>query len=190
MCCRCVFQIVNDQGKVPRDEALVYGAIVRLVHHATRWTLTAVKDYTGPDRANAMSLRLKRTFREKEAVYAQFYILPRYSMRSEGDPVFTNDRIILESCRFRNAKMCLTAASQNPTVEPVVGLKQSGYEGNGFKINCVGRYNAPNANSAVKPDTVFGGQFVRFWHQELRAFLVSRGRQDAQWLMAVAIVQI
>lgn len=174
---RCVFQIVNDQGKIPSDQALVYGAIVQLVHQSSRSTLVAVHDQRTTDRDASTALRLKQNFRGKEAAFAQFYILPRYSMRAEGDSVFTNDRIILESCRFRNAKMCLTAASQNPSADHVVGLRQSKYEGNGFKISCVAKYEPPSLDSA---NTIVGGQFIRFWHQELRAFLISRGMYDEQ----------
>jgi hypothetical protein len=177
-----VFQILNDQGNAPKGEQIVYGTIVRLVSYTTKFNILASNQPGIGGQQDHTCLQLWRGFEAADISASQFYIKPRYSMRSEGDPVYTNDHIMLESCRFRGDQVCAIRTATQPGIEHIVGLTGKIGDFGGLHVERIARSSALDLqlttdNQSV--ETLRGGDFIRLFHQELRGYLISRGKPTA-----------
>ncbi|CAH1798712.1 unnamed protein product [Owenia fusiformis] len=152
----------RQQGKKVR-----YGEVVQLRHVFTGKYIHISTTQTSRRDKNNMMIFLQ----DFNAKHAQFRILPRYKVKSEGEVVQIYDQIILESIKspgqffhasdaFRIDNFC-TGAELN------LGVLPSGY-------TVIKSYRPTEGQETV----VKAGSVLRLFHKELEAYLVAEGLFD------------
>uniref|UniRef100_A0A1I8H777 Inositol 1,4,5-trisphosphate receptor n=1 Tax=Macrostomum lignano TaxID=282301 RepID=A0A1I8H777_9PLAT len=152
----------RNQGKRVR-----YGEIIQLKHVFTGKFVHVNTNETSQYDKNNMLLSLH----EYNSKNAQFRILPRYKVKSEGEYVQLLDQISFESIKspghFCHASHGFPIESGRIVSELNLGVDQTGF-------------TILKSHSHLAEFEVFarGGQFVQLFHKELEAYVVAEGLFD------------
>ncbi|CAM9295555.1 unnamed protein product, partial [Phaeothamnion confervicola] len=134
---RCAFQLLPDQAVSGAGSAPVtYGSIVRVMHYKTAYRIIASDVQVAGARTGECRALLKRAASEDDRSASLFYIMPRFSMRVEGEMVRTNDPVVFESVQFKGRQLCGPGAATSllPRAAAAAGLafgRSSGGDGGG-----------------------------------------------------------
>jgi hypothetical protein len=118
---------------------------------------------------------------------AQWIVTSRYRLRTEGDFVQSNDYIVLRNAHYK-AKQLTTIRAGSLSFDALIALgsdaftkkgwqvlrmstPSSGHESTGSTGNVV---DSNDSEDIAEESSVFGGDFVKFLHQELRGHLICR----------------
>ncbi|XP_055890997.1 inositol 1,4,5-trisphosphate receptor-like isoform X3 [Biomphalaria glabrata] len=144
-----------------------YGEIVQLKHVFTGKFVHMSTTHTSKNDKNNMKISLI----EFNAKNAQFRILPRYKVKSEGEVVQLYDQIVFESVKSPGHYFHASEAYQidhfSHGSELNLGVERSSF-------TLIGSYrDHPEESRFVR-----GGCVVRLFHKELEAYLVAEGLFD------------
>ncbi|XP_050396213.1 inositol 1,4,5-trisphosphate receptor type 1 [Patella vulgata] len=144
-----------------------YGEIVQLKHLFTRKFVHMSTTHTSKKDKNNMRVSLH----EFNAKNAQFRILPRYKVKSEGEVVQLYDQIVFESVKSPGHYFHSSEPYQIDRFS--VGAEVNlGVERSSFTL--IGSFrDTPEQEKFVR-----GGSFIRLFHKELEAYLVGEGLFD------------
>eukprot|EP00049_Salpingoeca_infusionum_P011225 m.193039 g.193039 ORF g.193039 m.193039 type:complete len:2533 (-) comp14875_c0_seq1:808-8406(-) len=166
----------DNKGEMKRriGGEVVYGQIVLLYHTHSQRYVRASTTLTSRTEASNMRVDL-HPFGAKSA---WFRVLPRYKVRSEGDPVRMNDQIVLESI-MTSGQYLHTSLGSHPESEP---------DAKEFEVNVsvqpssftIFEHRDHTENSQVMIQgqafaPVHGGSLVQFYHKEIGAYLAAQG---------------
>ncbi|XP_029657301.1 inositol 1,4,5-trisphosphate receptor-like, partial [Octopus sinensis] len=144
-----------------------YGEIVQLKHRFTSKYLHMCTTQTSQHDKNNMMISLN----EFNAKNAQFRILPRYKVKSEGEVVQLFDQIVFESVKspghFFHASEKFQIDCYSEGSELNLGVEKSSF-------TLVGCYREDLEDNRF----VRGGSVIRLFHKELEAYLVAEGLFD------------
>ncbi|GFO23773.1 inositol 1,4,5-trisphosphate receptor type 1 [Plakobranchus ocellatus] len=144
-----------------------YGDIVQLKHIFTGKFVHMSTTHTSKNDKNNMKVSLI----EFNAKNAQFFVLPRYKVKSEGEVVQLYDQIVFESVKspghyFHASESCQIDHFSRGS-ELNLGVERSSF-------TLIGSYrDRPERGRFVR-----GGCVVRLFHKELEAYLVAEGLFD------------
>ena len=100
-------------------------------------------------------------------------------MRTEGDYVNINDFVVLRSATFKQSLLTTVRVSKFPDkFDSLVGLKADAFGKKGLQIFRVSEGSSTDISEAEHP--VFGGDFIRLFHQELRGYMICRRDDEAE----------
>ncbi|ESN99319.1 hypothetical protein HELRODRAFT_162842 [Helobdella robusta] len=144
-----------------------YGEIIQLKHVFSNKYIHVSTTQTSRRDKNNMLIYLQNF----NAKHAQFRLLPRYKVKSEGEFVQVLDQIILESFKslgqFFHASTAWKIDHFNTGSELNLGIQPAGFT--------VVKSSRPSKD--IK-DFVTGGSVIRLFHKELEAYLVAEGLYD------------
>ncbi|RUS87050.1 hypothetical protein EGW08_005203, partial [Elysia chlorotica] len=144
-----------------------YGDIVQLKHIFTGKFVHMSTTHTSKNDKNNMKVSLV----EFNAKNAQFFVLPRYKVKSEGEVVQLYDQIVFESVKspghyFHVSESCQIDHFSRGS-ELNLGVERSSF-------TLIGSYRErPEQGRFVR-----GGCVIRLFHKELEAYLVAEGLFD------------
>ncbi|XP_074663089.1 inositol 1,4,5-trisphosphate-gated calcium channel ITPR3-like [Tubulanus polymorphus] len=151
----------RQQGKRVR-----YGEIIQLKHFFTRKYLHVNTTQTSKRDKNNMLVSLH----EYNAKNAQYRILPRYKVKSEGEVIQIFDQVVLES--IKSPGHYLHASNPFQIDYFTFGSELNlGVEGAGFTV--IKNYS-PKTDHTER-NLVRGGSVISLFHKELEAYIVAEG---------------
>ncbi|KAK7114914.1 hypothetical protein V1264_000891 [Littorina saxatilis] len=144
-----------------------YGEVVQLKHLFSHKYVHMNTTHTSKKDKNNMKVSLV----EFNAKNAQFRILPRYKVKSEGEVVQLYDQIVFESVKspghYFHASEPYQIDHFSFGAELNLGVERSSF-------TLIGSYReTPDQNRFVR-----GGSVIRLFHKELEAYLVAEGLFD------------
>ncbi|XP_076449737.1 inositol 1,4,5-trisphosphate-gated calcium channel ITPR1-like isoform X2 [Babylonia areolata] len=144
-----------------------YGEVVQLKHIFSNKYVHMNTTHTSKKDKNNMKVSLV----EFNAKNAQFRILPRYKVKSEGEVVQLYDQIVFESVKSPGHYFHASEAYQidhfSYGAELNLGVERSSF-------TLIGSYR----ETAEQSRFVRGGSVIRLFHKELEAYLVAEGLFD------------
>ncbi|KAI9193543.1 uncharacterized protein BJ171DRAFT_250962 [Polychytrium aggregatum] len=147
-----------------RGKPVVYGMVIQLrsVHSQQYLAVDSLETCVG----EPMSMKVSAEPLPRRDAW--FKILPKYKIRSEGEPVRLYDRIILQSVKsesFLNLTSQTYGPLHNQYHDVCCSLKPHGWMVHVF---------APfSATAAASPKPVLSGQYIRLYHKEREGYLYS-----------------
>ncbi|CAD5117763.1 DgyrCDS6509 [Dimorphilus gyrociliatus] len=146
-------------------QRLRYGQIIQLKHIFTDNYVHISTSKTSLRDKNCMQVMLYG-FDDK---HAQFKILPRFKVKSEGDLIQDSDQVLLESVKSPGQFLHASTAFQDTFIRSKICEINLGVSKTGFVI---GLFKRPSDNNS---SVITGGSLVRLFHKELEAYVVSDG---------------
>jgi hypothetical protein len=163
---RCVFQVdFEEVGDEAAGSQVVYGANgngMRLIHMQTQRWVTAMGN-TSADPSMFLAQLSKQEKANKQQ--AKFFAMPRYKMRSEGELVYFEDILVLQSRRFKGQNLVYTKKSEADPGESGAGVFMNAAAKYGWRIKAFSAYD-----NALKM-ALKGGDMVRLFHREMEGLL-------------------
>ncbi|XP_077867819.1 inositol 1,4,5-trisphosphate-gated calcium channel ITPR2-like, partial [Saccoglossus kowalevskii] len=154
-----------------------YGQIIQLKHVFTKKYIHVSTTHTSNTEHSNMRVELL----DHHAKKAQFRIMPRYKVKSEGDTVQVDDQIILVSVKTAGHHLHVSNARlgqdfiNSDSFELNLSVRMSGFS--------IQRYYKPNVHHE---NIVKGGTVFRLFHKELEAYLTA-GEVDEDVLLRVRV---
>jgi hypothetical protein len=201
-CTRCTFELLPDHGSDMKGRRpVLYGSIVRLRHVYTSYSVIATDIPMPGAGASRCASFLKTASSNAEVNASLFYVLPRYSMRNEGEPVRTNDVVMFESVQFTDRRLSVMRSlvySASAIAEDHV----SGHDARGWKVvRLRSIHGSAEAHAALQGDLqggaedagrplLYGGDFVRLWHRRLEGHLIARVDDGHERISKVAPISL
>nr|XP_006825393.1 PREDICTED: inositol 1,4,5-trisphosphate receptor type 1-like [Saccoglossus kowalevskii] len=156
----------EQEQKRQHGKPVKYGQVVQLKHLFTNKYIHVSSTQTSATEYSNMLVELL----DYNAKNAQFKIMPRYKVKSEGDTVQVDDQIVLES--FKSAGQFLHVSKavfgqrfvNSNTLELNLSVRQSGFT--------LHRYDSPDIQHT---DLIRAGSVFRLFHKELEAYLTAEG---------------
>ncbi|XP_077987360.1 inositol 1,4,5-trisphosphate-gated calcium channel ITPR1-like [Glandiceps talaboti] len=164
----------NDNEQEQRRQhgkPVKYGQVVQLRHQFTGKYIHVSTTNTSMTEYSNMQVDLL----DYNAKNAQFKIMPRYKVKSEGDTVQVDDQIVLESYKSPGQYLHVSKAVfgqrsvNSSALELNLSVRQSGFT--------LHRYDKPDLE---RSDLVKAGSVFRLFHKELEAYLTGEGVFDAE----------
>ncbi|XP_070538210.1 inositol 1,4,5-trisphosphate-gated calcium channel ITPR3-like [Ptychodera flava] len=148
-----------------------YGQVIQLKHQFTGKYIHVSTTNTSSTEYSNMLVEVL----EYNSKNAQFKIMPRYKVKSEGDTVQVDDQVILESFKspgqyLHVSKTVFGQQSVNSTcLELNLSVRSSGFS--------LYRYDEPDLEHT---DIIKAGSIFRLFHRELEAYLTAEGLFDSE----------
>ncbi|EGD77963.1 cardiac ryanodine receptor [Salpingoeca rosetta] len=155
----CVFQIkaVTD---LPEGASLKYGDVVRIIHRSTQRSMTRQNRAVNGKHAVALE--------NTDRAAAHFRLLPRFKIRSVGEPVLLNDQVIFQNEVVIEGNRTYLMTDR-PEDSPKVLMECGSSKTTGIRVRLFAAYNV---SSKAFVHVLKGGDFVRLFHHEANGFLV------------------
>ncbi|XP_070537450.1 LOW QUALITY PROTEIN: inositol 1,4,5-trisphosphate-gated calcium channel ITPR3-like [Ptychodera flava] len=164
----------NDNEQEQRRQhgkPVKYGQVIQLKHQFTGKYIHVSTTNTSATEYSNMLVEVL----EFNAKNAQFKIMPRYKVKSEGDTVQVDDQIVLESFKSPGQYLHVSKAKFNDMsvnsscFELNLSVRQSGFT--------LHRYDKPDLEHT---DIIKAGSVFRLFHKELEAYLTAEGLFDSE----------
>uniref|UniRef100_A0A914XA54 Uncharacterized protein n=1 Tax=Plectus sambesii TaxID=2011161 RepID=A0A914XA54_9BILA len=150
-----------------RGKPVYYGQIIQLRHAFTGKFIHVNTSQTSWCESSNLLVELLH----KNSSRAQFKVLPRYKVKSEGDVVQIGDSIVLESVKSHGQYLHCSIVSYNETFvyhdchELNLSVIQSG-----FSV-----HRSRNATDRHQNDTIMGCSIVQLFHKEMEGYVAAEG---------------
>ncbi|KAL3848254.1 hypothetical protein ACJMK2_019123, partial [Sinanodonta woodiana] len=153
------------QQRTHQGKNLLYGQIIQLRHLFTNKYIHVSTSTSITENSN-MAVELQ----SYNAKHAQFKIMPMYKVKAEGVVVHADDQIVFESVECKgqylhvSEKRLRKVSVYDQSHELNISVHQSGF------IVCKKYKPVPDDDKKVK-----AGDVIRFYHNEIEAYLVAEG---------------
>eukprot|EP00055_Hartaetosiga_balthica_P014270 m.77659 g.77659 ORF g.77659 m.77659 type:complete len:2539 (+) comp8548_c0_seq6:41-7657(+) len=154
-----------------RGDAVNYGATILLYHVQSKRFVRVISTVTSRTEASSVSVDLC-AFPERNT---WLKVIPRFKVRTIGDPVRYVDQVIFESLKTTGQYLHVSAT-------PIPANETSG---GSFEVNCAitpstfSMYEFAPHNNCVRehqPNTLlFGGEIIQLVHKEINAYMAAEG---------------
>lgn len=188
---RCLFRIADEKGQMRKGEAILFGTIVRLIHEPSLCTVVAndTLDFNEYDRSSFAGVCLRHTLAPEEETAAEWYITPKFRLRSEGDQVHSDDFVVFRSVKFKGKQLTVTLPSSDTTrFEHLVGVERNTHMPSGWQLLLVVPHlqeaKVDEVDSKMAP--ICGGDYLRLRHLQARGVLLARGDDAKEFESVVA----
>ena len=136
---RCLFRIADEKGQVRKGEPVHFGSIVRLIHEPSAYTVVASDslDHAG-DGVVVASVFLRSLLNESDETSSQWYIVPKFRLRLEGDHVQEGDFVLFKSVKYKGKILTITHPSSDPDkYDHLVGVDKNSHMHSGWQLKSV-----------------------------------------------------
>lgn len=156
-----------SEEKRQMSKRVRYGDIIQLQHDfSNKYVHVSTTTTSNRDKNNMQVL-----LHDYHAKHAQFRILPRYKVKSEGEYVQYGDQVVFESFKspghYFHASIPWHVYQEFFGAELNLGIAQTGFT--------IVKHSGPRKDLTMYEMYVEGSSVVRLFHKDLEAFVVAEG---------------